>query len=387
MSLHAQIGLMTVPQEFMRLCNAVLEAEYDDDFLPIDDDQADRGNDGYRKSEKQIFAAHCFKRVQNQSLSRVIREKMVGDLGKAIALKQAGMWDIEAWAFLSNYPVSDSVAADLVRLGNAAGISVSWRGPDYFAGALQRHPDIRDRFPDLQVNEVGERLAAIQEVVAGGDEARAPVPAGVPQTEDEQRALLLARPGGWEHLLFAGRLFLGKEKLAMKWRDHELEIPRGVHRRLDVDQATDYLSDEFGRLTVMVGSVMRVFDARAQEQAFGPPGVSGDAVKIEHAAELITSTYEGMLDWAAEIRGVVPPDVMQGVFEVAPHMADKPLKEMRTFIERAVTEMGKIPAHLKDPDGGQLIIDLELVLDVDENVQRELNRQTRRARRKLRWGF
>jgi hypothetical protein len=99
MNLEAQISLMTVPQEFSRLCNAVLSASYGDDFLPIDDDRADRGNDGYLKSEKRMFAAHCFKRVQNQSLDDAIRGKMISDLGKAIALKADGAWDIDAWTF------------------------------------------------------------------------------------------------------------------------------------------------------------------------------------------------------------------------------------------------------------------------------------------------
>jgi hypothetical protein len=71
-SLEAQISLMTVPQEFIRLCNAVLIAEHGDDFLPIDDDRGDRGNDGYLKSQRRMFAGHCFKRVQNQSLDRAI---------------------------------------------------------------------------------------------------------------------------------------------------------------------------------------------------------------------------------------------------------------------------------------------------------------------------
>ncbi|HSS05003.1 MAG TPA: hypothetical protein VLK89_07445 [Solirubrobacterales bacterium] len=35
MSLEAQIQLITVPQEFTRLCSAALAAEYGDDYLPM----------------------------------------------------------------------------------------------------------------------------------------------------------------------------------------------------------------------------------------------------------------------------------------------------------------------------------------------------------------
>jgi len=138
MNLQAQIELITNPQDFTRLCNAVLQAEYGDDYLPIDDDRADRGNDGYLKSEKRLFAGHCFKRVQNQNIDKEIRTKMVGDLKKAVVLKQENRWDIEAWTFLSNYSISEGIAASIVALGKEAGIDVSWRGPGYFAGILQK---------------------------------------------------------------------------------------------------------------------------------------------------------------------------------------------------------------------------------------------------------
>jgi len=129
-SLQAQIELITVPQDFSRLCNAVLRAEYGDDFLSIDDDRSDRGNDGYLKSEKRMFAAHCFKRVQNQSLDREIRRKMMADLRKAIQLKQEGLWQIEAWTFISNYPITGALAEPVIRQGRESNIDVGWRGPE-----------------------------------------------------------------------------------------------------------------------------------------------------------------------------------------------------------------------------------------------------------------
>jgi hypothetical protein len=145
MSLETQISLMTVPQEFARLCNAVLRAEHGDDFLPIDDDQPDAGNDGYPKSQRRMYAMHCFKRAQNQGIEQLIRRKTVGDLGKAIALKQAGVWDIGAWTFVSNYPVSEMIAAEVVSIGDRVGIDVSWRGPADLAAAVQEHPHVRSR--------------------------------------------------------------------------------------------------------------------------------------------------------------------------------------------------------------------------------------------------
>lgn len=219
MNLEAQIELITVSQEFTRLCNAVLAAEYGEDFLPIDDDRADNGNDGYRKSTKQVFAIHCFKRIQKQRITQEIRRKMLGDLGKAKTLKEHGLWDVKAWTFLSNYAIPEEVGREALALGAQTDIDVSWCGPGFLASALQQHGDVRCLFPALQANEISEQLEGIREALT---EPEPKAPDRVPRTREEQRALLAARPPGWEYLLFASFLFLGKEELEFKWRDHEV---------------------------------------------------------------------------------------------------------------------------------------------------------------------
>jgi hypothetical protein len=388
MSLEAQIQLMTVPQEFSRLCNAALGAEHGDDYLPIDDDRPDRGNDGYLKSSKRVFAAHCFKRVQNQSLDKMIRRKMVGDLGKAITLKKEGLWDVEAWTFLSNYPIDEETGRKVMRMGREVGIDVSWRGPDYLAKILQEHKSVRDLFPSLQVNEIAERLGELSEAVSAEDEDSAETvtpPDRVPRTADEKRALLITKPAGWEYLLFASELLQGKERLEMKWHDHNMPPFQRTHHVPDVQDASAYLSNEFGNMRALVHSMASVFSREAQEDAFGAPGEPGDQVRIEHSARRIIQTYEGILDWAAAIRRIEPPDVLQEVFEIAPRMADKPLVTFREFVDRVVFEMDKLPellANLNENDE-PVTIPLDLTLDMDDQVMAEFNKRMERAKRKV----
>ena len=179
MSLRAQVEWMTTPQEFSRLCESVLQARHGDDFLPIDDDRGDRGNDGYLKSEHRLFAAHCFKRIQNKSVDTDIRTKMVGDLKKAIALKKDGSWHVEAWTFLSNYPIPEKLAAEIVAIGAAAGIDVSWRGPGFFEAGLHRYPEVLSAFPTLQTSHSSKQLAQIQEALAERN-------ASIATTEDDE---------------------------------------------------------------------------------------------------------------------------------------------------------------------------------------------------------
>ncbi|MGD9736089.1 MAG: hypothetical protein AB7V58_10855 [Solirubrobacterales bacterium] len=386
MNLEAQIELITVPQEFTRLCNAVLSAEHGDDFLPIDDDRADRGNDGYLKSAKQVFAVHCFKRAQSKGIDAPIRRKMLGDLGKAKTLKEQGIWEVDAWTFLSNYPIPESVGRDAVQLGRRAGIDVTWKGPGYLAGALQRHHDIRALFPSLQVSEIADRLDGISEAL--GEPPSRP-PDRVPRTLAEKRALLAQRPGGWEYLLFAAVLLEGKEDLEMKWRDHEVPPFVRPHMLPALGEATSFLSAEFQRLAGLTEAMMRVFPPEVQEEAFGVPGSPGDPVRIEHFAIRIVQTYEEILDWAGTLRAVEGPDVLKPALELAPHMADQPVSEFRDFVDLVVREIDRVPAFVEGHQDGDdpLRIDLTLTISLDQEIMDEFHRRLKRARRKIRWGF
>ncbi|HYJ22947.1 MAG TPA: hypothetical protein VEW07_13105 [Solirubrobacterales bacterium] len=389
MTLEAQIQLITVPQEFSRLGNAILEAEHGDDFLVIDDDQADRGNDGYLKSAKTLFAMHCFKRVQNQSIEADIRKKMIGDLGKAIALKDEGIWDISSWIFICNYPVSESVAQRIVSRGNASGIDVGWRGPDFLARAFQAHPKLQDRFPALQVNSVAQRLQELSSSVEEPDSIdRALVGTRVPRTLREKEAILLERPRGWEYLLFGGTLFIGKDKLEAEWHDYEIPPYRRTHEIADVAEASKFLSDEMQEIVGLTEALERVFPPEIQEQAFGPPGVEGDAHRIEHLADRVISTYKGILDWAAQIRQVRPPDLLSPAFEVVPLMVDLPLRKFRDFVDTAVDELDRLHGILEEEEPDEpIVLTLDLHLELDQDVMAEYHRRIKRARRKQRWGF
>jgi hypothetical protein len=388
MNLAAQIELITVPQEFTRLCNTVLSATHGDDFLPIDDDRADRGNDGYLKSEKRMFAVHCFKRIQKQAIDQEVRAKMVGDLGKAAALKNAGIWEIENWTFLCNYPISEGVAADIVERGREHGINVSWRGPEFFASQLQTHREIHDQFPALQVNAVAEQLEKLRESVAmreAGENDPPPPFVGVPRTVEEQAGLLSARPGGWENLLFAGALLQQRDRLEPKWRDHELRLPGPDRARFgDEREALAHIQSEIAALRITVESVNRLFDPAAHEKAFGAPGEAGDAAQIEHIASRIMSTYEQIIDWAAALRSCAVPEAYERLYELVPQMADEAVAATRAFVDELVAETSRIPAFLEEPEPKETLeIRVTLVLtiaeEVTEAVSAELDHLTERG--------
>jgi hypothetical protein len=390
MNLPAQIGLITVPQEFTRLCNALLVAEHGDDYLPIDDDRSDRGNDGYLKSEKRLFAAHCFKRIQNQSIDAAVRSKMVGDLGKAIALKNEGIWDIAAWTFLCNYKISEAIAVRLVALGRDAGISVSWRGPDELAAGLGKHKHLLDQFPELHGSRVSAQLDRIQDVLAslatvtgGGTPDETTPLTRSPRTAQEQRQLLIVRQPGWEYLLFAGVLAQNVRRLELKEHDHELQLIRGSRQHLDLQETTQYLSHAFGDLAAVWKPMGRLFEPSTQEQAFGAPGEPGDAARIEHFAQWIVDMYEQTLDWGLAMRRLDVPDPLKKAVDLAAQAANQPASDVKRFINRAIEETDRIPTALATPDPLPVKIELALVLTVDDQLLADFDRELKRATKEI----
>lgn len=363
MNLEAQIELLTNPQDFTRLCNATLQVEHGDDFLPIDDDRPDRGNDGYLKSQKRMFAAHCFKRIQNRGIDSEIRSKMLSDLRKAIKLKQDGEWDVCAWTFLSNYPVPEGIAVQVAAVGASAGIDVSWRGPAYFAEALQRFATVRELFPNLLASEVMSQLDSITKKLDSLSRAEEePVINWVPRDPQEQLALVSQKPPAWEYLLFAGVLSQGKERLEPKWRDFRSGHARRTGRYLDSKSSMIYLGGIWTDSIAIVEGMDKALEEGAQIEAFGAPGHPGDPASIEYLAMRIVTSYEDLLDWAADIRGSIYPDEMKTAFELAARVAIQPVNEIRAFIDQAAADIGRISQLLSEPDPQPISLILTLKL-------------------------
>lgn len=385
MNLQAQIELITVPQDFTQLCNAVLQAEYGADFLPIDDDRADRGNDGYLKSEKRMFAGHCFKRIQNRGLDGEIRTKMLGDLKKAITLRDQGDWEVLRWTFLCNYPIPEGIAAEVYSIGLRAGIDVSWCGPGYFAEVLQRVTSVRELFPSLMGNDVLEKLDEISRMIESlspnADDAE-PLVNWVPRDSAEQRALISQAPAAWEYLLFASVLQQGKQRLEPKWRDFRTGYGRrsGVYH--SKSSGMRRISGAFDDMRGIIGRMMRVFPANIQEEAFGPPGIPGNSDNIIHLGGRIVSAYEEILDWASDIRGEAYPESIRRAAELAARMAIRPAEDIRDFIDRAFSEVSKVPDLLALPDP-HIEVSLALIVTADDAAVRAFEKEVRRIRRRL----
>ncbi|MCP9954697.1 hypothetical protein [Actinomadura madurae] len=385
MNLEAQIELITSPQDFMRLCNTVLLAEHGTDFLPIDDDRPDRGNDGYLKSEKRIFAAHCFKRIQNKALDSEILAKMTSDLRKAIELDNTKDWEVAHWTFLSNYPIPECVAVKVLKMGNAAGIDVSWLGPSYFAEVLHRFSDVRKLFPNLLANEILEKLDNVTQLLESLPTPNENIRTDrIPTNEAERDALISQAPIGWEYMLFAGVLSMEKERLEDKWRDFCTGYARRNRTYLDEQAARFQLQSIWDDAESIAGGIMSVFNEQVQFDAFGAPGEAGDPNKITHFAKRIISAYEDLLDWASDIRGSVYPSSMKRAAQLAASVATQPAEDIRSFIDQVVSEVERLLFLLSQDSNEPIILNASLTLTVNDKAISSFRKEMRKVSRNKR---
>jgi len=239
------------------------------------------------------------------------------------------------------------------------------------------------RDAEMAAEAVREHFAAVE-----GDIARDLTPEpmesiAVPKTADQEAELIASDVDFWEYRLFAGALYQGREALESKHLDHKAGV---VSSRLPLSShdANRVLQDALHRVAATVGTVEQILSPTAQQRAFGSPGERGDAAAIRDLAHRVVSVYEELLDIAAQLRSIEAPDPLQPAFRIASRYMDAPIAQFRRFIATAVDEMGRLPeraAEVAEPP----TIRADLVLSLDEAIQRELDAEMKRVRRKIRW--
>lgn len=170
MNLEDQIAQITNPQEFTRLCNAILTAEYGADFQVIDGTRSDEGNDGYVISEKRIVAMHCPIKPERKKDSDYTG-KIKSDLEKAVALRNHRKYDIKKWTFMTPRKLSANIIAKMLEQANEVGINANHQESTYLAITLQKHKHIIKEFPNLFMPDIEKKLDLICEFIKGKKKA------------------------------------------------------------------------------------------------------------------------------------------------------------------------------------------------------------------------
>lgn len=204
---------------------------------------------------------------------------------------------------------------------------------------------------------------------------------GVPYTPEEERMLLADRPPAWEYLLYAGVLVQRRQAIEEKWRDHEIGYAPRAGRHLSDSEAIAYLPQAMDHIIGISEGINRVLDGHAQEKAFGPIGTPGNPEQIIHLATRLIDVYEEFLDWAAALRGMRVSSKFIKVFDLAAHLADRPISDIREFIDEYVARVASIPAAVER--GERLHIEMTLKLDIDNKAMAEYGRALTQAEKEI----
>jgi hypothetical protein len=147
-------------------------------------------------------------------------------------------------------------------------------------------------------------------------------------------------------------------------------------------EVPDFINGALRELAGITGNIERIFDAKAKERAFGPPGVPGDPIEIEHMAGRAVELYASLLDWSANIRGTPVSHEFTRLFELLAQYPDGPVREMRAFFDTCVGEVDKLPDRLAEDSDEPIGIRLEVIFDIDKSLIREYDRESKRLRRR-----
>lgn len=207
----------------------------------------------------------------------------------------------------------------------------------------------------------------------------------IPTTIEKQEQLLQSQPDWWEHRLYAGVLLQGRIKYEDKWQDHQLRLPHGTRRDVDESSFSEVLRREVGWMRRQVSAMDRVFDPEITEKAFGPRGEPGDPLLIRRIAEGVIRIYEGLMDWAANIRTMSVDDDYEEVLELTARMADGPVRQIHDFVQLVADQIARIPILEKEAaeegatKDSPTVLTLSLKLSLDEGLEGELRAAVNRV--------
>lgn len=229
-----------------------------------------------------------------------------------------------------------------------------------------------EQLVDLVVQKLGQQPKSL---------ANPPISMGVPRTAAQSQEILGRRPPHWEYLLFAGVLAQGQADLEPRWLDHQIGYVRPSGPILSEADTIPYLLSAMSDLETYVTNAMQVLNPVAQEGAFGPSGVPGDAARIDHLGRRLVSVYEDLLEWGARVRGARVFSRYAQLGQLTAALVNTPVLEFRQFFEDVVAQCDRIPSLIAQRhagDIGPIVIRLQLTVTIDGKAVSALNQELRR---------
>jgi hypothetical protein len=205
-----------------------------------------------------------------------------------------------------------------------------------------------------------------------------------PQPAETLESLLSRRPAGWEYFYFAGLLVEDRDALDPKLHDHEMRFAKLSGERVEDDDAASYLQRALEDVQGYLATFTHLFEPEVMEKAFGAPGEPGDPARIRQLAQRWTSFYEGLLDWAAKLRGASKSGTFRPLFDIEARLTDKPIHAYRAFVDLFVQRLEDSKEAIAA--GGKVELQFELTLDIDDEVTKAMSAEMDRVLAEKRTG-
>jgi len=186
--------------------------------------------------------------------------------------------------------------------------------------------------------------------------------------------ILLEHPSYWEHQLFANT-FAEEIRRA---KEHEWDLEYGV-----ILGAGDYLKEP---IEVMDWVSKKISEARRITESFnnlinttlpdalGPPGVSGDPLKIVYVSRRLGETYKTALDWARAAKQVSVPDECKKLVSIVGGFLNSTTKRIEEASIKLLQDLNDGIAK-GQAEGGTIVIEMTITFELDgmEEFHDEMN--------------
>jgi hypothetical protein len=197
-----------------------------------------------------------------------------------------------------------------------------------------------------------------------------------PRTQAEVDLVRTQAAPGWEYLYFAGVLYVGQQALEGKYLDYQLGHAEPTGEHMSDAEAARVLAQNLGDARIRARALNAVMSSDAQERAFGPPGMAGNADLIERLAMRMNAFYERLLDASSRLRGMHHSPRFDRLFELEARLVDQPIEQYRGFVDALVAQVDRA----QSAPAGSVPVEFTLTLTLSipdaqlDAVAAELNR-------------
>jgi hypothetical protein len=187
--------------------------------------------------------------------------------------------------------------------------------------------------------------------------------------------LVLERPSFWEHLLFANT-FVEEIKLV---KEHDWDMQYGVilgsgpYLR-DWDEVFDWITKQTNEGERLVMSFANLINT-ALPDALGPPGISGDPVKLVYVSRRLADTYKAAVEWSREAKRVSVPDGFQKIVSIVGGFLSDVIQGIEALSENILEQLNTGIAN-GPGESGQIVIDISVTFALHgfDQFEEELER-------------